>query len=128
MADLSELIEKVKAETGWEPRIDADVATTIGGYAYEKRGSDRKEWFYPPEGKRFRPRKDRPPAYTASLDAVVALAEEVLPGWWWRVSQSGAAELHSPALNGKDYQELAATPALALLLAILTAKLENTNG
>lgn len=72
--------------------------------------------------------------YTASVDAAIALAERVLPGWKWRV---GRTELFS---NGWSYVHKydpsncdrtdeaacadgkAANPAIALCIALLRAK------
>lgn len=64
------------------------------------------------------------PAYTASLDAALALVERVLPGWVWSVGNlaSGGGQAYlmraqSAALIGGK----ASTPALALLAAMLKA-------
>lgn len=72
------------------------------------------------------------PHVTASLDAVVALAERVLPGWRWGVmtavgpeSRRGPfmATLDCPESSGfgMNARDAHATPALALLLALLRA-------
>lgn len=64
--------------------------------------------------------------YTSSIDAAVALAERVLPGELWKVSSNFDevadeaepaywARMRSPRLH------FAATPALALLAAVLSA-------
>jgi hypothetical protein len=75
------------------------------------------------------------PAYTASLDATVALCERVLPGWAWcaiKRPDTGIGYIHN---NESVYTGIAATPnpkrrwhefrhefpAIALLIAILTA-------
>jgi hypothetical protein len=69
--------------------------------------------------------------YTTSLDAALALAERVLPGWCWefRVDDNGADVQGAPAwwnegLAAPDIDGVAAaaaTPALALCAAILRA-------
>jgi hypothetical protein len=68
---------------------------------------------------------DTPP-YTASLDAVVALIESELPGWWWQVRSlaggkftAAAAESPRPERQGKGSFGL--TPPLALLTAAVRA-------
>jgi hypothetical protein len=66
------------------------------------------------------------PTYTASLDAVVALIESELPGWWWQVRSlaggkftAAAAESPRPERQGKGSFGL--TPPLALLTAAIRA-------
>lgn len=72
------------------------------------------------------------PAYTTSLDAAVALVEQKLPGWYWKVRRwpDAYAELWSG--HGEDDAEFfgsgfdafgnpPATPALALCIALLKA-------
>ena len=60
---------------------------------------------------------------TTSLDRALALAERVLPGWGWSAGGSRGehyARIDTP--DGRDFEEsYAATPALALCLAILKA-------
>lgn len=78
------------------------------------------------EGLRF----GRVPAYTASLDAAVALCERVLPGWSWECRASGTGDKgqatvwnpsKAPGYNEEQRAYNCATPAIALLIAILTA-------
>lgn len=65
--------------------------------------------------------------YTASLDAVLGLLPE---GWFWRVGHStlygGWAHLNRKHPNhcdvGDEFSANAATPAIALLIAILKAR------
>ena len=71
------------------------------------------------------------PEYTTSLDAAVALAERVLPGCLWTAGSNtydgapnGQAEVFLPVPS--DFHDgcgevTAATPALALCIAILKA-------
>lgn len=81
----SDLIAKLEALDGPSRDVDALIATTIGGFVYEKRGRDQKAWFYPADGGWRRQLNgifaDKLPAYTASLDAAIAIAGRVLPGW-----------------------------------------------
>ncbi len=65
--------------------------------------------------------------YTASLDAVVALIEKELPGWYFEVSggspESCAAIMLSPdRIKFADHCWDAATPALALLTVFLRTR------
>lgn len=65
------------------------------------------------------------PAYTASLDAALALVERKLPGWTWRLdSPDSASEPAFARLSGPEWRSgagWAKTPALALLAALLRA-------
>lgn len=75
------------------------------------------------------------PFYTASLDAVVALIESELPGWWRRVEcsprPSGAGEARAkiwrpeeffyPGSEPVTFEEDAKTEPLALLAAAIRA-------
>lgn len=81
-----------------------------------------------------KPDKDmigRWPDYTTSLDAALALAERVLPGWHWELDNVGgspyAANLTNPVgrfliCGDTEVYSTAPTPALALCIAILKAK------
>lgn len=68
------------------------------------------------------------PAYTASIDAAVALVERLLPGWGWQVGRNGAAFVYRYVDDLKEaldddvtFRGKGATPALSLLLALLDA-------
>jgi len=96
MADLSALIEHVAALTGPSREVDGEVADHFKAYAFD--------WSNP--------------YFTLSLDAAVALVERVLPGCDWEAEKwmgKGIA-----GINSGD-NELAATPAIALVLATLRA-------
>lgn len=62
-------------------------------------------------------------ALAGSIDAALTLVERLLPGWRWEVRSVGTAILHQmedyDGIN--DVVEVAPTPALALLLALVTA-------
>lgn len=81
---LRDLATRLDRATGPDRELDAAIAITIAGFVYERRGNDRKEWFYDRDGRRRQLRTagyDRLPAWTVSLDAVAALHERLLPGW-----------------------------------------------
>ncbi len=73
------------------------------------------------------------PKLTASVDAVIALAERVLPGWYWGITQGDDGEdavefqgnvwpsiqPYPAELEQYGYHKL---PAIALLIALLRAK------
>jgi len=80
-----------------------------------------------------------PPHFTTSLDAALALAERVLPGWWWSISSERIGEPEprpfasgwlSDGETGELHTARAKTPALALCIAILKAthKAEGAEG
>lgn len=63
---------------------------------------------------------NRIPELTASLDATVALCERVLPGYDWIVGHTnGGLTIHAQV--GQNEMVFGETPAIALLIAILTA-------
>lgn len=63
-AQLSELVDRVEAATGPDRFLDARIRATLEM----------------PE----QPVLTDCPAYTASIDAALALVERKLPGWFWR--------------------------------------------
>lgn len=134
---VAELIEKLeKAETG-SRELDAMIYCVEHGHAYSRPyGNDFAMWVdgVPHEVKIIDRYLER---YTASLDAAVALAERVLPGWsiftclgqtvWpdkppcW--ADVGSREFQDD-IDGHDQENstgFAPTLPLALCLAILKA-------
>ncbi len=76
------------------------------------------------------------PAYTASLDAAVALVERVLPEWEWQAGDDAhfgkyGAVYQSRSEGGAglsdDDMVSAATPPIGLLIATLRALQESSN-
>jgi hypothetical protein len=69
------------------------------------------------------------PAYTTSLDAALALAERVLPGWSWMVRHYAAGQggrgwtayVCKPDTDLVSAGPVGSSPALALCIAILKA-------
>ena len=131
MADLAELLERVKAATGPDREIDVALwlAMTPGAtYRTTRVRHDRtgREWDI------NEPRINggamvEVPEYTASLDAALALVERVLDTAFIDIEVAkrfvggeahGRAEICGP---DADAYATAATPALALLAALLSA-------
>lgn len=120
MTDLSQLLEKVRTATGPDRAIDRDIAEHIVGTRFRstKRG---REWLEDSHGGVETWVRQATP-YTTSLDAIVALIERELPGWWWKATKTGRADMElvgsmpfvSVGVNAK-------TPALALCAAFLSA-------
>lgn len=62
------------------------------------------------------------PELTRSIDAAIALVERVRPGWNWGVLKTesdGPGALLAKSENSRGYEVFAATPAIALVLALL---------
>jgi hypothetical protein len=107
MTNLSPLIERVRGLTGPDREVDAVVFEFFGGLS----------WVVPP-------------AYTASLDAVVSLIERELPGWALCMETKDGIALEA-YLIGPNYQAdtgrggslpFGGKPtAICVLLAALTA-------
>ena len=110
--------------------LDARVA---GVFSHDVESDDGDFWWGP-----FDQQAERVPDFTTSLDAALALASRVLPGWSYglfgEVGDGATASLTqpdvdigggviaSPGLMGLDeFEGEAATPALALCLAVLRA-------
>ncbi|HET6518667.1 MAG TPA: hypothetical protein VFG47_02470 [Geminicoccaceae bacterium] len=98
-ADLSDLLQRVRAATGHDPDLDAAIA------GLEHRAAEV-------------------PAYTASVDACLALVHRALPGWGWHVGYDARGVIPYAAVSkGRARHEAGApTVPLALLAAILRAK------
>ena len=106
MAKRDDLIERLEKATGPDREIDTAI----------------EELFDPS----FRDSTLRQATrYTASLDATVALVEEMLPGWQYGIEVRRAANGGNTAWvapnEDSSRAKTAATPAIALLIALLRA-------
>lgn len=123
-AALRDLLRRVESATGADALLDRQLAITLGAYTFEKRGRDRRAWFYPADKEWFY-RRDIAPPYTASLDAALALVERVLPGWGFYLRRDkdgcGCGLVHPEFPRVTPGHQEAPTPALALLAALLRA-------
>jgi hypothetical protein len=132
MTTIPALIEKLRGLKGPDRDVDAEIATAAAGYVYEKWKGDRKAWFYAPDGRRYQLYgygygSECLPRFTASLDAVTALIER--DGTWdWSIFRDNGeaiAGVQPASDDGCDCADThAPTPALALLIAFLEAKME----
>ena len=136
MTDLPTLIARVERLEGPDREVDFDVWRIDGpdvqwddhGCAVDFDG-DAVAFVDPGQHSRnfylASDYEDVVPRVTASLDAVVALAERVLPGWGWSVARSTELQPYgcmcAPDRTRPLIQARAPTPALALLLALLRA-------
>lgn len=131
---MTDLITRLSKLDG--PRYTMDVAIALATDFWPKDriqnivyNDDGDPWVYFTDG----PDLPLPPAYTASVDAAIALAERVLPGWHWSIYDTDGvgrcnAQMERPDFTGaEDFDGTGATPAIALLIALLRAK-EASNG
>lgn len=128
MTDLAALLARVEGASGPDREIDGDIATAFNWRPQAQARQRGEGWYwFAPDGS-----FQALPAYTASLDAVVALAEQVLRGWWWGIGRYGpdgpiAKLAPSEAGEADDMKRSivckGATPALALVAAIIRAKM-----
>ncbi len=135
MPDLAALIERIEALTGPDREVDRDVLRVAGTHILEKRGKDRKAWWYPVDGSIAKYSNEGGfgypppfPRFTTSLDAAVALVERVLPGWAKGFDGGPKTRIafvdqhdHDDRMFGARYTAEGPTPAIALILAALRA-------
>lgn len=81
MGEIEELIARVEGASGPDQEIDAAIACIFAPSYREL----LPHWS--PEQRQM-----MIPAYTSSLDAIVALIEEKLPGWMWRVATCSVSD------------------------------------
>lgn len=131
---LSGLLEKVRAAEGPRREMDAEIAAAFGivdferyeladGYVYIiKVGADPatvEAWADCGDGRPHRQAIRKPIAYTSSIDAALALVKEQFPGVRIEIYLPIDCQ---PFVNlGDNDSEYCATPALALLAALLQA-------
>lgn len=122
MTDLEQLIGRLEAASEGSRPLDWLIAEELGDEAFRLKAAA-----WPPFAPGSKIDKGIP-AYTTSIDAIVALIERKLPGWSWGV-QSYHGDKDGPLgmliySNGVDYAEASGsrpTPALALSLALCRA-------
>jgi len=133
MSQLEELLERIRAAKGADREIDGDIAAAFEiAPSHLPRVTDvGRSWLWAD----FVPPDDwetwEAPAFTASIDAALALVERVLPGWrltlrqmssQWRATMMDAG--CSPGMTlmlGFSTAEFAPTAPLAILAALLSA-------
>ena len=114
---LQGLIERVRAATGPDRELEIAIGTTIGGWTYQPHVPHCFKWN---DGQRDRP--NGPPSYTASIDAALSLVERVLPEHDWILGHTnGGLTIHCQLGPDADKMAFGETPALAILLALLSA-------
>lgn len=123
-ADLSALIARLEAAEAGSRELDAAVADVL--FPRFTRDGEAVPGF--PGRWPFAPGSAHDAEVTpvtTSLDAAVALAERVLPGWqvgMWTTKQNAVGSVLRE--DGGAFDANASTPALALCIATLRAKLD----
>lgn len=99
MTDLAQLIAKLEAASEGSRELDAAMFRAIGAPLPDKFANLNLELTWGPDGSAYMPvgemqvRYD-PPAYTLSIDAIVALIERKLPGWHLQVEKHPGNPAH----------------------------------
>lgn len=135
MTDLTTLIARLEAATGPDRELDAEIAAT---FHYVHNMPDwvnnwSGKWEAAKSGRVYlmEDSGNRGPnfisdSFTDSIDAAVALAERVLPGWDWHRLLGGEMEAYRPGSGADEEEEFFSAyhqfPAIALTIAILKAK------
>jgi hypothetical protein len=130
MSDLESLLERVKAASGPDRKLDFAIFKALGVLVPASAEPDDEDiWQLGDEWcSESCPYPDQ--EYTADIDAALALVEHCLPGWHWSITgpylkrRDYAAYLCLPHETSVDFPEAdgrAATPPLAILAALLTA-------
>jgi hypothetical protein len=128
MDELGDLIARVEGATGADREIDIAIACAVRNPPI---GVSRSTWeSWPGQDGRFTGlihcggfTIERPPEFTASLDAALALCERVLPSVFWNV---GVSDTKAPRYSADvacpgSGERPGYTPALAVLSALLRA-------
>lgn len=139
--DLHSLLDRVRKATGPDAVLDAEIAATIGpivmrqasdgSYAFFDRRRDNMCFLCNVRSAPFDELSTclSVPSYSSSLDAVVALIEEKLPGWQRASGTCGEQDmpwacLTEPDEPCRDFAADAPDEVLALLASLLQALIE----
>lgn len=128
MTDLAQLISRLEAASEGSRELDAAMFRAIGAPLPDKFANLNLELTWGPDGSAYMPVGEmqvryEPPAYTTSIDAIVALIERKLPGWWvqylGQTTKGWAARIERQGTSLGLFNST--TPALALCIAFLRA-------
>jgi hypothetical protein len=130
MSDLQALLARIEAAEGADREIDLAIGLALAGWEVAKHDLGHGDEDYLDTGHMLYPWPASAgqdyDAFTASLDAALALVERVLPGWTMAcdatVPEMGIDwELFEPIPDGARFTGTHAKHALALLSALLRA-------
>lgn len=128
MTRIAELVERVKAATGPDRELDADLWVALVPGASRRNVMDKWPdeepiWEFIDEQRNTSFRYGLLPDMTASIDAALALCERVLPDRFVTIKTKTGGKFHHCELEGEDYGRWSAdnmpTVPLAILLALL---------
>ncbi len=122
----ADLISRLEKATGPNFSLECEVAYVTGYWPKDRISRTVRRidgclsvWFT--DG----PDLPLPPPVTASVDAAIALAERLLPGWDWHRLPGGEMEVYRSG-SGADEEEVFfssrhSSPAIALVIATIRA-------
>ena len=120
MSKLKELIAELEKVGGPDRELDGKIHNLIHGTEYVRSSASVTGYFTSATDNGC-PHVER---YTASLDAAVDLVNRVLPGAKWEVTTTGFKPGCTIIMLGKVAGgAYAGTPTLAIIVAVLRAKL-----
>ena len=101
-SEIADLLERVRSAAGSDGQLDADISRCL---------DDEQP--------------DQPSPYTSSIDRCIELLHSILPLWAWHTGfgPRGVMPYASVSKDDMRFEATAATVPLALLQAILEAKL-----
>lgn len=137
---LQALLERVEAASGSDRDLDFDLEVACAPPAHAAHWQGQRVRVYEgipadeynTEHRDYRVKGSKDanpaPAYTASIDAAVALVEKMLPGANWRLSRWDKDDFNASIFVPQMFEaEGLKTPALALIAALLKALISQSN-
>ena len=116
--------------------LDWDIADVLGmipPHKITESGWSGGEWCRKPDWRYLQKPEDSeyyivnkwyPPKFTTSLDVIVEIIHELLPGWTWEISKDGRAIIHKRELGKLGnvyYCRSARNPAVGLCITTIKA-------
>lgn len=128
MTDLPALLSRLEAAEGPSRELDSEIVRVLCPSAVVTTylASDDEDSVFHAQSLGLSDRASVP-AYTASLDAALALAERALPGWGWSITRKDKWSwvcVNEPDATVEIVRGEHTQPALALCIAIVKAKIQ----
>lgn len=138
MSKYQDLIDKVRAATGPDRELDAEIdAALFGGYPAKKCHDSTRRSYGPgyihnaDDGSNLTQGGRNSPCLTVSIDACTAIIDRKLPDWWWLREDGISIRLvgpdngeYNPSSEGK-HELVPHAMLLALLLALQSNEATN---